>query len=120
VILSSCNDEDFKIVRKGFHLPQFYLTKLAIFPSYSGTDCEHNIDECAESPCLNEATCVDGINNYTCACQPGYTGRNCQVKTSLQKEAAGFLTARNRMGKKMLALVKSRVVDPDPHGSAFD
>jgi hypothetical protein len=94
------------------------FTKITNYSSSSGTDCEHNIDECAESPCLNEATCVDGINNYTCACQPGYTGRNCQV-TTCAKEAAGFLTARNRMGKTILAIVKSRVVDPDPHESAL-
>jgi hypothetical protein len=62
---------------------------------------------------------VDGINNYTCACQPGYTGRNCQVKTSLQKAANAmiFFMSRKRMGKKTSALVKSRVVNPypDPH-----
>ena len=25
------------------------------------------------------ATCIDGINNYTCSCLPGYTGYQCEV-----------------------------------------
>lgn len=44
-----------------------------------GADCEINIDECENSPCLNEATCVDGINEYTCNCLPGYEGTRCQI-----------------------------------------
>ena len=44
-----------------------------------GTNCEVNIDECALYPCLNEATCVDGINNFTCNCRPGFTGRSCET-----------------------------------------
>ena len=24
-----------------------------------------------------EGRCIDGVNNYTCICDPGYVGRNC-------------------------------------------
>ena len=38
-----------------------------------------DINECASNPCLNEATCQDGINNYTCNCLPGFTGNSCEI-----------------------------------------
>ena len=44
----------------------------------SGTNCETNIDECASNPCQNNATCLDGINNFTCDCQLGFTGPLCE------------------------------------------
>ena len=28
--------------------------------------------------CANEATCIDGVNGYTCNCSPGYTGTYCR------------------------------------------
>ena len=31
------------------------------------------------SPCLNDGMCTDLVNNYTCKCQPGYRGRNCEI-----------------------------------------
>ena len=36
-----------------------------------------DIDDCKSSPCLNGATCMDGINSYTCKCVDGYRGKNC-------------------------------------------
>ena len=36
-----------------------------------------DVDDCKSSPCKNSATCVDGINSYTCKCAPGYEGENC-------------------------------------------
>ena len=30
-------------------------------------------------PNLNTGNCVDQINGYKCQCQPGYTGRDCDV-----------------------------------------
>ena len=36
-------------------------------------------NECSPDPCLNGATCVDGVNQYTCNCVPGYTGTNCET-----------------------------------------
>lgn len=38
-----------------------------------------DIDECKPDPCLNNASCVDGINSYTCKCKPGFTGKNCET-----------------------------------------
>ena len=38
-----------------------------------------DIDECASSPCQNGGTCVDGINSYTCNCDVGYAGKNCET-----------------------------------------
>ena len=37
-----------------------------------------DIDECASTPCENDATCKDGVNSYTCECKDGFTGKNCE------------------------------------------
>eukprot|EP00058_Branchiostoma_floridae_P026057 XP_002611547.1 hypothetical protein BRAFLDRAFT_63814 [Branchiostoma floridae] len=37
--------------------------------------CIH-INECATSPCLH-GTCADGMASYTCSCETGWTGQNC-------------------------------------------
>ena len=38
-----------------------------------------DVDECSSSPCLNGATCTDGINHYNCTCVAGYEGVNCET-----------------------------------------
>ena len=38
-----------------------------------------DINECSSNPCLNGGSCTDKINGYTCSCQPGYTGAQCQT-----------------------------------------
>ena len=38
-----------------------------------------DIDECASNPCSEDATCVDGINYYTCSCADGHTGTHCET-----------------------------------------
>ena len=38
-----------------------------------------DIDECLTKPCQHDGTCTDGINSYTCSCQNGYTGVNCET-----------------------------------------
>ncbi|KAH3818161.1 hypothetical protein DPMN_119757 [Dreissena polymorpha] len=44
----------------------------------SDTNCI-NINECVSDPCLNGATCVNGVAKYTCQCSAGWTGNNCQT-----------------------------------------
>lgn len=36
------------------------------------------MDDCPGNQCQNGATCVDGINSYTCRCPSTYTGRFCE------------------------------------------
>uniref|UniRef100_A0A8D0H4T8 Aggrecan core protein n=1 Tax=Sphenodon punctatus TaxID=8508 RepID=A0A8D0H4T8_SPHPU len=38
-----------------------------------------DIDECHASPCLNGATCVDGIDSFKCLCLPSYGGDLCKI-----------------------------------------
>ena len=44
---------------------------------FNGSMCEENIDDCESRPCLNNGTCQDQVNNYTCACTNEWSGRNC-------------------------------------------
>jgi hypothetical protein len=40
--------------------------------------CDVNINDCASAPCENDGQCEDGINDFRCTCEPGYTGKRCQ------------------------------------------
>ncbi|GBP73354.1 Neurogenic locus Notch protein [Eumeta japonica] len=46
---------------------------------YRGQNCEVNIDDCPGHKCQNGATCVDGLNKYTCECPPTFTGQLCET-----------------------------------------
>ena len=37
----------------------------------AGKECDVNIDECASHPCMNNASCVDGVARYICNCSEG-------------------------------------------------
>ena len=40
---------------------------------YEGPDCLTDTDECDPSPCQN-GRCTDGVNGYSCLCDPGFMG----------------------------------------------
>ncbi|XP_034055819.1 versican core protein-like isoform X4 [Gymnodraco acuticeps] len=52
-------------------------------PGFTGPLCETDVDECQSNPCLNGATCLDGVASFTCLCLPSYSGELCQQDTEL-------------------------------------
>ena len=40
---------------------------------YTGSLCQHNIDDCNPNPCVH-GKCKDLVNGYSCECDPGYNG----------------------------------------------
>ena len=48
------------------------------------------VDDCQFGPCMNDATCIDQFNRYTCICQNGFTGSNCETSkyTTLMETTA--------------------------------
>ncbi|KAK7112045.1 hypothetical protein V1264_011559 [Littorina saxatilis] len=55
---------------------------------WEGANCLQIIDLCVSSSCLNGATCSPILNDITCNCAPGFTGRLCQVVISTTTTAA--------------------------------
>nr|XP_033468371.1 protein delta homolog 2 [Epinephelus lanceolatus] len=46
---------------------------------FTGLHCETDVDDCLMKPCANGATCLDGVNRFSCICPDGFTGRFCTV-----------------------------------------
>lgn len=38
-----------------------------------------DVDECGSSPCLNGASCVDLVGNFTCLCTGPFEGPRCEA-----------------------------------------
>ena len=45
---------------------------------YSFNNLFSDMNECASNPCTN-GFCQDGPNSYTCSCNAGWTGTNCNI-----------------------------------------
>ncbi|KAM3602158.1 uncharacterized protein V6R79_025216 [Siganus canaliculatus] len=41
-------------------------------------------DQCKPPPCQNGGNCQDGIDSYTCWCQPQFSGKNCEIEVYKQ------------------------------------
>ena len=60
-----------------------------------------DVDECAGQPCKNGGNCTDAVNDYSCDCIGGYTGKNCtggkklQYKYQLKLVPIGILRTEN-------------------------
>lgn len=55
-----------------------YLFIFELF-RYKGINCETNINECEMNPCFNQGVCFDNYGSYTCQCQLGFSGINCEI-----------------------------------------
>lgn len=47
-------------------------------PGFTGTNCDVDIDDCVGvMQCNGNGVCVDGINSFSCDCEPGFVGEYC-------------------------------------------
>ena len=44
-----------------------------------------DVDDCQSQPCVNNATCHDGTNTFSCQCPPGWNGKFCHLSKCNQK-----------------------------------
>jgi len=42
-----------------------------------------DVDDCLSAPCVNGGTCADMLNDFTCVCVEGYTGKDCSTSEHL-------------------------------------
>ncbi|NXL66258.1 PGCA protein, partial [Chordeiles acutipennis] len=65
--------------------PHLLATTTAALPQVSQEAIDalgpttEDTDVCHSSPCLNGATCVDGIDSFKCLCLPSYGGDLCEI-----------------------------------------
>lgn len=38
-----------------------------------------DVDECEAEPCINAHSCQNTVGDYRCKCQPGWSGKDCDV-----------------------------------------
>ena len=50
-----------------------------ITPLLVGDSCEVDIDECESNSCVNGA-CVDEVDDFSCTCNSGWIGDDCDVR----------------------------------------
>uniref|UniRef100_A0AAV2JV67 Uncharacterized protein n=1 Tax=Knipowitschia caucasica TaxID=637954 RepID=A0AAV2JV67_KNICA len=60
------------------NLPEEY--KCDCEPGHGGKQCELELDFCENNNCSNGATCLKGLERYTCLCPQNLTGRYCNEK----------------------------------------
>ena len=48
-----------------------YVLFCSCVDGYTGENCEDLVDNCKSGPCMNNATCINSLNNYSCECKNG-------------------------------------------------
>ena len=58
-----------------------FLTYFLFKLRWTGRTCDTQINPCSPNPCIN-GKCSVSLNTYTCTCNAGFTGKNCDTSRS--------------------------------------
>ena len=64
-----------------------------------------DLDDCVNHNCSNGASCIDGINTYSCNCSAGFTGLNCETGRDKTNKTPMLLQKLNSQALVKLAVV---------------
>ena len=53
------------------------------------------MNECCSQPCVNDGTCIDGVNEFICQCCDGYTGTCCETGNDLKVQTEFAISYNN-------------------------
>ena len=56
--------------------------RLLCVEHYYGERCENLNCSAFQINCSGRGTCIDGVGTYSCDCNPGYTGRDCETNVN--------------------------------------
>lgn len=83
--------------------------------SYTGfsyrLDCDTELNLCHSSPCLNNGKCIQAEYGYTCACEPNFTGSNCEFNLDENLDDICEQSELCRSGSKCISLAQKRSVN---------
>ena len=51
-----------------------------------GKTCDTNINDCSPDPCKNGGTCTDLVNDFSCACASGFTGKDIKLGNNISRK----------------------------------
>ena len=83
--------------------------------NYSNTNIK-DINDCKPDICTH-GSCIDAVNLYTCACNPGYSGTKCAEGTSKLNILIWFTI---NCTKANITDINDCEPDPCTHGSCTD
>ena len=86
---------------------------------FSGTNCQTNDNDCTPTSCLNHGICIDGINNYTCQCQPVTTYLIVFAEVEVKALVNTFFLSRT-ISKKSFHMEWRQWQGPNPRLSNVD
>lgn len=53
--------------------------------SYRGEHCDNGLNLCYSNPCKGNGKCLSVEGSYSCICNPGWTGQNCEIDITNSK-----------------------------------
>ena len=81
-------------------------------PGYTGANCQHRINPCDSSPCLNGAACTNKDNvSFACHCPAGFAKPTCDVST--QHHNGAFLCSICIVASQNVEMVLDRTGLPE-------
>ncbi|XP_019643256.1 PREDICTED: LOW QUALITY PROTEIN: protein crumbs-like [Branchiostoma belcheri] len=84
-----------------------------------GKNCSVTLIGCNVNGCENNSTCVPYLqdeatdtHNYTCNCDNGFVGRNCEKGTTLSLDGNGYITVPPQTGPTVVLQIRFRTTLP--------